>query len=62
MTAPENVTVVMNVAAKVALQGIVNVSTMGARGYTVMTVVMVKNMISNTVVLARQHFALDAEF
>ena len=27
-----------------------------------MTVVMVKKMISNTVVLARQHFALDAEF
>ena len=35
---------------------------MGARGKTVMTVVMVKKMISNTVVLARHHFALAAGF
>ena len=62
MTVPTNVTVGMNAAVKIALQGILNVNTMGAKGYTVMTVVMVKNMISSTVLLARQRFALDAEF
>ena len=62
LTVPENVTAGVDLAVKVALQGIVNVNMMGARGKTVMTVVMVKKMISNTVVLARHHFALAAGF
>lgn len=60
MTVPINVTVGVNVAVKVAL-GMTNVNMMGARGYTVMTVVKTKITMWNFVTLVMKHIALNAD-
>ena len=61
LTVPENVTAGMILAVKVALQGIVNVNMMGARGYTVMTVLKTKNTIWNVVKNVMKHIALSVD-
>ena len=60
-TVPINVTAGMNLSVKFALQGILNVNTMGAKGYTVMTVVKQNNTIWNIVTSVRIHTALNGD-
>ena len=61
MTVPTNVTVGVNVAVKIALQGIVNVNTMGAIRYTVITVVKTKTSVWNFVTPVMKRIALSAD-
>ena len=61
VTVPANVIAGVDLIVKVALQGIVNVNTMDARGKTVMTVVKPNNTIWNIVPSARIPAALNAD-
>ena len=61
MTVPTNATAGVDLAVKIAHMVIVNVNTMGAKGYTVMTVMMIKITIWNIVTSVMIHTALNVD-